>query len=57
MLELKTYMCAICGFIYSEEEGRPEDGIAPGTLWEAVPESWMCPDCDVGKADFMMIEI
>ena len=28
---MKTWMCLICGFIYDEAQGRPEDGIAPGT--------------------------
>jgi rubredoxin len=32
----------------------PEDGIAPGTRWEDVPESWSCPDCGATKADFEM---
>ncbi len=34
MNEYKNYICVICGLIYDEEEGWPEDGIAPGTLWE-----------------------
>lgn len=53
----KRYICVICGLIYDEAEGWPEDGIAPGTLWEAVPENWFCPDCGAGKEDFEMIEI
>ena len=32
-----------CGYIYNEAEGEPEDGIAPGTAWEDVPEDWICP--------------
>ena len=35
----------------------PDDGIAPGTAWEDVPEDWLCPDCGVGKMDFEMIAI
>jgi len=35
----------------------PEDGIAPGTSWDEIPDDWMCPDCGVGKEDFDMIEI
>ena len=49
-------MCVICGFVYDEEEGWPEDGIKPGTKWEDVPDDWICPDCGVGKDDFDMIE-
>jgi rubredoxin len=54
---LRTFMCVVCGFIYSEAEGWPEDGIAPGTRWEDVPETWTCPDCGVTKDDFEMVEI
>ena len=55
--QMKTYECLVCGFIYDEEEGWPDDGIEPGTKWEDVPEDWVCPDCGVGKEDFEMIEI
>lgn len=60
--ELRKYLnekwqCIVCGLIYNEAEGWPDDGIAPGTLWQDVPEDWLCPDCGVGKSDFEMIEI
>lgn len=54
---MKTYICIVCGFVYDEALGRPEDGIAAGTLWADVPESWECPDCGVAKADFEVVEI
>jgi rubredoxin len=54
---MKTYICIVCGFVYDETAGRPADGIAAGTLWSAVPESWACPDCGVAKADFEIVEI
>lgn len=57
MQTYKRYICLICGLIYDEAEGWPEDGIAPGTLWEAVPENWFCPDCGAGKEDFEMVEM
>jgi rubredoxin len=53
----KNWMCIICGWIYEEEKGAPEEGLAPGTLWEDIPEYWVCPDCGAGKDDFEMIEI
>ena len=37
--------------------GRPEDGLAAGTRWGDIPESWACPDCGVAKADFEVVEI
>ncbi len=56
-VEMKTYMCVICGFIYDEAKGLPEEGLAPGTRWEDVPENWVCPDCGAGKEDFELMEI
>ena len=54
---MKTYICVVCGFMYSEELGRPEEGIAPGTKWDDVPDSWTCPDCGAEKSDFDMVEV
>ena len=53
----KRYMCLLCGFIYDEEKGWPNDGILPGTRWEDVPPFWQCPECGATKDDFEMIEI
>ena len=50
-------MCLICGFIYDEKEGWPDDGIPAGTRWEDVPDDWACTDCNADKFDFDMIEI
>lgn len=55
--QMKKWQCVVCGFIYDEAEGWPDDGIAPGTAWQDVPEDWLCPDCGVGKEDFEMVEI
>jgi rubredoxin len=54
---MKKWQCIVCGLIYDEKEGWPDDDIAPGTRWEDVPADWLCPDCGVGKMDFEMIEI
>jgi rubredoxin len=54
---MKTYICIVCGFVYDEAAGRPEDGIAPGTVWADVPDRWACPDCGVAKADFEMVPV
>jgi len=52
----KKWMCVVCGWIYDEEMGDPDSGIAPGTRWDEIPESWVCPDCGAGKEDFEMVE-
>jgi rubredoxin len=54
---MKTFQCVVCGWIYDEAAGAPDEGIAAGTRWEDVPDSWACPDCGVGKADFEMVQI
>jgi rubredoxin len=53
---MRKWQCFYCGFVYDEAQGLPEHGIAPGTAWQDVPESWVCPDCGGKKADFLMLE-
>lgn len=49
---MKKYICTTCDYVYDPEAGAPEDGIAPGTAWEDLPEDFVCPDCGVGKDMF-----
>ena len=41
--QYKLFVCVQCGFEYDEEKGWPEDGIAPGTRWDDIPEDWSVP--------------
>ncbi|MFC5144175.1 MULTISPECIES: rubredoxin [Streptomyces] len=50
----RAWMCLVCGWVYYESLGLPEEGIAPGTPWEEIPDDWECPDCGTTKADFVM---
>ncbi len=50
-------MCLVCGHIYDEAAGAPDDGIAPGTRWEDVPANWTCPECGARKDDFELVEL
>ena len=45
---MQKYECP-CGYVYDPEIGDPDNGIAPGTAWEDVPEDWLCPTCGLGK--------
>ena len=54
---MKKWMCSNCGWIYDEEKGDPASGLVPGTRWEDVPETWVCPDCGAEKSQFEMAEI
>lgn len=49
---MKKYTCSICGDVYDEAVGDPDNGIAPGTKWEDVPDDWVCPECGAGKDQF-----
>jgi rubredoxin len=49
---MKRYVCVLCGYIYDPEEGDPENGVAPGTAFEDIPDDWTCPACGVGKEHF-----
>jgi rubredoxin len=53
----RSWMCVVCGFIYNEADGLPEEGIVAGTRWADVPDTWTCPDCGVTKDDFEMVEV
>jgi rubredoxin len=55
--EFKTWMCLICGWVYDEAAGLPDEGIAPGTRWDDVPMNWTCPECGARKEDFEMVAI
>ena len=50
---MKNYRCDICGYVYDPAEGNPKDGVDPGTIWEEVPEDWVCPLCGEGKEVFI----
>lgn len=53
---MRIWQCILCGFEYNEAEGLPEEGIAPGTKWEDIPEDWTCPNCSASKEDFELID-
>lgn len=56
-MSYKTWVCVTCGYVYNEELGDEEHGIATGTKWQDVAEDWTCPDCGVAKSDFEMMEV
>lgn len=53
---MKKYKCNICGYVYDPALGDPEHGIVPGTAFESIPDSWVCPECGVSKSDFEPFE-
>ena len=49
---MAKYVCTVCGYVYDEAVGDPDNGIAPGTAWEDVADGFVCPVCGVGKEFF-----
>jgi rubredoxin len=49
---MEKYVCGPCGYIYDPEAGDPNSGVAPGTPFEDLPDSWVCPICGLGKEVF-----
>lgn len=52
----RRYRCRYCSHIYDEALGDPDRGIAPGTRYEDIPDSWLCPECGAAKGDYELIE-
>jgi rubredoxin len=53
---MNKYLCLVCGYVYDEAPGAPEDGIAPGTRWQELPAVWSCPECGALPDDFKLLE-
>ncbi|AFY50740.1 rubredoxin [Nostoc sp. PCC 7524] len=53
---MQIYICSVCGYEYDPEVGDPDSGILPGTLFEAIPEDWVCPVCGATKDLFEAAE-
>ena len=51
LIKMQKYECP-CSYVYAEEIGDPDSGIAPGTKWSDIPEDWVCPVCGLSKSEF-----
>ncbi|MBW1944470.1 MAG: rubredoxin [Deltaproteobacteria bacterium] len=49
---MDKYVCNVCGYVYDPDAGDPDNGVAPGTAFDDVPDDWTCPVCGAGKSDF-----
>ena len=57
MTHMKRYRCTVCGHVYDPAEGDPDGGIVPGTPFELIPDSWVCPICGVSKSEYVPDEL
>ena len=48
----EKYECGVCKYIYNPKTGNEKAGIAPGTNFEDLPETWVCPVCGESKDVF-----
>jgi rubredoxin len=53
---MKRYKCTVCGHVYDPAVGDPDGGIAPGTPFGDIPETWRCPVCQVTQEDYVPME-
>ncbi|MHA2379636.1 MAG: rubredoxin [Candidatus Thorarchaeota archaeon] len=53
---MAKWECVVCGWVYDEDVGDPDSGIAAGTKFEDLPDDWVCPMCGASKEDFEQIE-
>ena len=51
-VEMEKWICTVCGYTYDPVVGDPDNGIEAGTAFENLPDTWICPDCGVGKELF-----
>lgn len=46
------FRCMVCGYIYDPDQGDPDNGVEPGTAFDALPDDWVCPVCGASKEQF-----
>ena len=49
---MQKYVCSICGYVYDPAAGDPDSGLAAGTMFDEIPDNWVCPVCGVTKDMF-----
>ena len=52
---MKKYECSVCGYIYDQVNGDPDNGVAPDTLFDNLPYDWVCPICGAPKTQFELV--
>lgn len=49
----RRWLCTICSHVYDPALGDPDSGIPPGTSFDELPDDWLCPECGVGKDQYV----
>ncbi|GBD95436.1 MAG TPA: rubredoxin [Nitrospirae bacterium] len=53
---MEKWECTVCGYVYDPETGDPDNGIAPNTPFDKIPDDWVCPVCGAAKDQFEKVE-
>jgi len=53
---MSKWECEVCGYVYDPAKGDPDNGVAPGTPFEKLPEDWVCPECGASKDMFSEVK-
>jgi rubredoxin len=53
---MKRYICDVCGYVYDPKIGDNDNGVAPGTAFEDIPDDWVCPECGAPKTEFSPLD-
>jgi rubredoxin len=54
-IELELHQCKYCGTVYDMEVGEPDNNIQSGTPFSSLPETYLCPLCESGKDEFILV--
>jgi rubredoxin len=52
---MAKWECTVCGYVYDPGKGDPEHGFPPGTAFEDLPDTWVCPECGAEKNLFQKV--
>ncbi|MBU0618113.1 MAG: rubredoxin [Planctomycetes bacterium] len=53
---MNKYVCNLCDYVYDPKQGDRDNGVEPGTAFEALPDDWVCPVCGADKDNFSLEE-
>lgn len=53
---MEKWECLVCGYVYDPEVGDPENGVDPDTMFEDLPDDWLCPECGADKEEVQKLE-
>jgi len=53
---MRKWKCVYCSHVYDEALGDADSGTPPGTLFDSLPDDWMCPECGAPKSDYHPVD-